>query len=76
MTSETLRRDRQENAGGGVLVYAKDGVCCKRMADLKQANLECIWLEIRPSKSKPLFINHQIQRFIVMKSSKKILKMC
>ena len=34
-----FRRDRQENAGGGVLVYVKDGVCCKRRADLEQANL-------------------------------------
>ena len=53
-----FRRDRQENAGGGVLVYVKDGVCCKRRADLEQANLECIWLEIRPSKSKPFLISN------------------
>ena len=51
-----FRRDRQENAEGGVLVYVKDGVCCKRSADLEQANLECIWLEIKPSKSKPFLI--------------------
>ena len=75
-----FRRDCQENAGGGVLVYVKDGVCCKRRADLEQANLECIWLEIRPSKSKPFLIaniiDHQIQPFSGMKSLKKILKMC
>ena len=51
-----FRRDRQENAGGGVLMYVKDGVCCKRRADLKQANLDCIWLEMRPSKRKPFLI--------------------
>ena len=53
-----FRRDRQENAGGGVLVYVKDGVSCKRRDDLEQANLECIWLEIRPSKSKPFLIGN------------------
>ena len=46
-----FRRDRQENAGGG-------GVCYKRMTDLEQVNQECIWLEIRPSKSKPFLIGN------------------
>ena len=43
---------------GGVLVYVKDGVCCKRMADLQQAHLECIWSEIRPSKNEPFLIGN------------------
>ena len=34
------------------------GVCCERKADLEQAHLECIWLEIRPSKSKPFLIEN------------------
>ena len=48
-----FRRDRTENAGGGLLVYVKEGVCCSRRLDLEHVRLECIWLEIKPIKVGP-----------------------
>ncbi|MEW8544961.1 MAG: reverse transcriptase family protein, partial [Candidatus Thiodiazotropha sp.] len=53
-----FRRDRGQNAGGGLLVYVKDGVCCKRRPDLENERLECIWLEVKPTKSKSFLIGH------------------
>ncbi|MEW8548505.1 MAG: endonuclease/exonuclease/phosphatase family protein, partial [Candidatus Thiodiazotropha sp.] len=51
-----FRRDRKENAGGGILVYVKDGVCCKQRSDLEHVGLECIWLEVQPVHSKSFFV--------------------
>ena len=30
-----FRRDRKSNMGSGLLVYVKDGVCCRRRSDLE-----------------------------------------
>ena len=30
-----FRRDRKSNMGGGLLVYVKDGVCCRQRSDLE-----------------------------------------
>ena len=46
-----FRRDRSENAGGGLLVYVKEGICCKRRSDLEHQMLECVWVEIKPLNS-------------------------
>ena len=56
-------------------MYIKDGVCCKRRADLEQANLECTWLEIRPFLIGNIY---QPPNSTVRwnETSKKILKMC
>ena len=51
-----FRRDRKSNMGGGLLVYVKNGVCCRRRSDLENKNLECIWAETRPVKSKPFLV--------------------
>ena len=53
-----FRRDRTENAGGGLLVYVKDGVCCKRRADLEHQMLECIWVEIKPKNNCSFLVGH------------------
>ena len=53
-----FRRDRKINSRGGLLVYVKDGVCASRRADLEHDNLECVWLEIKPVKSKPFLIGN------------------
>ena len=53
-----FRRDRKENAGGGILVYVKEGVCCKQRPDLEHARLECIWLEVQPVHSKSFLVGH------------------
>ena len=47
-----------ENAGGGLLVYVKEGVCCSRRSDLEHRNIECIWVEIKPAKSRPFLIGN------------------
>ena len=46
------RRDRELNTGGGLIVYIKEGIQTCRRTDLENENLECIWLEIKPKKSK------------------------
>ena len=51
-----FRRDREANSGGGILVYVRDGISCSRRSDLEHKNLECIWLEIKPVKSKPFLL--------------------
>ena len=53
-----FRRDRKEKQGGGILLYAKNGVSCQRRSDLEHENLECIWLEVKPNKSKPFLVGH------------------
>lgn len=53
-----FRRDRTENAGGGLLVYVKEGVCCSRRSDLEHDKIECIWLEIKPVNSRSFLVGH------------------
>ena len=36
--------------------YAKHGISCKRRPDLENDNLECIWLEVKPTKSKSFLV--------------------
>ena len=42
---EPFRRDREENRFGGVIVYIKNHIPCKRRQDLEIGPIECIWLE-------------------------------
>ena len=53
-----LRKDRFINSGGGLIVYVKEGICCNRRTDLEQESLECIWLEIKPYKSKSFLLGN------------------
>ena len=53
-----FRKDRKINSGGGLLVYVKDGTCASRRTDLELKDLECIWLEIKPKKSKPFLVGN------------------
>ena len=48
----------KENGGGGILIYAQNGVCCKRRFDLENEHLECIWLEVKPVKSKSFLVGN------------------
>ena len=52
------QRDRKTNSGGGLLVYIKNGVCASRRTDLEHENLECIWTEIKPVKSKSFLVGN------------------
>ena len=41
-----FRRDRVGDSHGGILVYVKDGIPCKRRTDLELINIECILVEV------------------------------
>ena len=43
---DPFRRDRIGNSHGGVIVYVKRGIPCKRRLDLELVNIECVWIEI------------------------------
>ena len=49
-----FRFDRQDRAGGGVIVYTKDHLYCKRRNDLEIQGIECVWLEITEKNEKYL----------------------
>ena len=53
-----FRKDRIINSGGGLIVYVKEGISCNRRTDLEQDSLECIWLEIKPHKSKSFLLGN------------------
>ena len=47
-----FRRDRRMRSGGGVLAFIKDELTAIRRTDLEDSNLEILWLESAPFKSK------------------------
>ena len=53
-----FRKDRETNSGGGLLVYVKEGICCTRRTDLEHESLECLWLVIKPVKSKSFLVGN------------------
>ena len=42
-----FRKDRTNNSYGGVIIYVKETIPCKRRSDLEIDGLECVWLEIK-----------------------------
>ena len=48
------RTDRQDH-NGGVIVYVKNYIPCKRRHDLELAGIECIWLELKLKNKTTLF---------------------
>ena len=44
--NEPIRRDRQYNNGGGLLVYVKNNIHFKRRTDIEQRYLENIWIQV------------------------------
>ena len=44
--NDPFRCDRETRAGG-VAIYVKESITCKRRLDLELNNLECIWVEIK-----------------------------
>ena len=49
-----FRRDRVGDGHGGILVYVKHDIPCKRRVDLELLNIECVWVEINIKKRKIL----------------------
>ncbi|MCG8044650.1 MAG: hypothetical protein N0E48_03020, partial [Candidatus Thiodiazotropha endolucinida] len=40
-----FRTDRLDRPGGGVVIYVRDSLSCKRRYDLEVRGLEVVWLE-------------------------------
>ena len=56
---EFLRKDRCDTinkAGGGVLLYYRNSLNCKRKTELEISNIETLWLEITLPNSKPFLV--------------------
>ncbi len=49
---ESIRKDRTEDQGGGIVIYAKDEVTVHRRHDLELLNVESIWLDVTHQKQK------------------------
>ena len=49
-----IRKDRNINNGGGLIIYIKNNICYKHRPDLESDNLENIWVEIRSLKNEYL----------------------
>ena len=47
-----FRRDREGDSHGGILVYIKNDIPCKRRQDLEMVTIECLWIEINIKKQK------------------------
>ena len=50
------RSDTQNKAGGGVILYYRKSINCKRKCDLEISNIETLWAEIALPNSKPFLI--------------------
>ena len=50
-----FRRDRPEGLHGGVMLYAKNTLNCRRRTDLEHEKVECIVLELIFQRDKHLF---------------------
>ena len=49
-----FRTDRRDRPGGGVVIYARDTLSCKRRKDLEINGLEAVWIEIKIKSKKVL----------------------
>ena len=49
-----FRRDRIGDSHGGIMVYVKKDIRCKRRIDLELVNTECLWIEVYVKTKKVL----------------------
>ena len=49
-----FRCDRVGDSHGGIVVYVKENIPCKRRHDLELSTIECIWLELNIKNKKLL----------------------
>ena len=70
-----FRPDRNDRPGGGVIVYVRDTLSCKRRVDLEVLRVEGVWLELT-SKSKRILVggfyrppNSSLEYFNLLKKS-------
>ena len=52
-----FRKDRN-TAGGGLVIYTRDGIPCDQRQDLENESIESICIEIKQPNSKPFIISH------------------
>ena len=50
------RSDTQNKAGGGVILYTRNSINCKRRHDIEISNIETLWVEITLLNAKPFLI--------------------
>ena len=50
------RSDTQNKAGGGVILYYRKSINCKRKCDIEISNIETLWAEITLPNAKPFLI--------------------
>ena len=50
-----FRKDRPDDAYGGVIIYVKNNIPCKHRTDLEVGGVESVWLEIKPKNETVLF---------------------
>ena len=50
------RSDTQNKSGGGVILYYRKSVNCKRRCELEVSNIETLWTEISLPNSKPFLV--------------------
>ena len=56
---EFIRKDRsdtQDKTGGGVILYYRQSINCKRKRELEVSNIETLWAEITLPNSKPFLV--------------------
>ena len=58
---QSFRKDRflsneRREQGGGSIVYVRNGVKAERRQDLERNEIECVWLEVSPKKSKSFLV--------------------
>ena len=49
---DILRKDRKNGSGGGIAIYVNSELNITRRTDLEEADLEVLWLQVSPFKSK------------------------
>ena len=59
---DLFRRDRVGKAGGGIAIYVNEVLIVKRRSDLEDKEIEAVWLELCPFKSKRKLILGGIYR--------------
>ena len=56
---DLIRKDRSETqnkAGGGILLYFRKSINCKRRCEIEASNIETLWVEISLPNAKPFLI--------------------
>ena len=47
-----IRKDREINNGGGLIIYIKNNIFFKRRDDLENNSVENIWIEVQSHRNK------------------------